>query len=143
MSAVFRLSLDALQPSQLYISRAKLARVRGWWRPPRAKTLPPLPVRRLHGRIIYTDGHTRAFAAYRAGVEAVPVVWDEDELDWDAYQICVDWCRAAGIHTIKDLEGRVIAPEAYKRLWLERCAAMQAALEKARRKGGEDYSGIS
>ena len=136
--------LARLQPSQLYISAAKLAHVLAWWQPPTLETLEPIPIKRLNGadgrlRVIYTDGHTRAFAAQRLGFAEVPVVWDEDELDWAAYQICVDWCLDVGIHTIADLEGRVIPPEQYERLWRDRCQAMQDELARQR----ADHKGIS
>jgi len=136
----FLYPLAQLQPSQLYISEAKLADVLAWWQPARLETLEPLPIKRLedapHGRnVIYTDGHTRAFAAYRLGFTEVPVVWDEDELDWEAYRICVTWCLDVGIHTVADLEGRVIAPEQYDVLWLDRCRVMQTELEIRRAEG--------
>jgi hypothetical protein len=129
---MFFMPLVAIQPSQLYISAQKLARLTAWWDPPRLAALTPIPVKRLNGRVIYTDGHTRAFAAYQRGFTEVPVVWDEDELDWEAYQICVDWCLENGIHTVMDLQDRVVAPEAYERLWIGRCHAMHKQLEQAR-----------
>jgi hypothetical protein len=128
MAEPFLLPLARIQPSQLYISTAKLARVVAAWDPPKLATILPVPVKRLDGRMIYTDGHTRAFAAYRRGFAEIPVVWDEDELDWEAYRICVDWCLAEGIRTVMDLEGRVIEPAAYEVLWHDRCRAMQEAL---------------
>ncbi|HOU12742.1 MAG TPA: hypothetical protein PKZ84_06470 [Anaerolineae bacterium] len=123
--------LTQLQPSQLYISEAKLAHVLAHW-PPRLEMLEPVPIKSLHGRVIYTDGHTRAFAAYRQGFTEIPVVWDEDELDWEAYQICVDWCLAEGIRTIADLAGRVITPEQYETLWHDRCRVMQETLAQTK-----------
>jgi hypothetical protein len=126
---MFLMPLDQIQPSQLYISAQKLAQVMVWWEPPRLVTLTPVPIKRLNGRVIYTDGHTRAFAAYQRGFTKVPVVWDEDELDWEAYQICVDWCLEVGIHTVIDLQRRVIPPETYERLWLGRCRRMHDRLE--------------
>ncbi len=125
---VFLYPLAQLQPSQLYISEMKLARVWAQWQPPTLEALEPVPVKRLNGRAIYTDGHTRAFAAHRLGFTEVPAVWDEDELDWEAYQICVDWCLDVGIRTIADLAGRVVPPEQYEALWHARCQVMQDAL---------------
>ncbi|MBN2007704.1 MAG: hypothetical protein JXA21_30450 [Anaerolineae bacterium] len=130
----FLYPLAQLQPSQLYISEAKLADVLSWWQPASLETLEPLPIKRLEDvspphNIIYTDGHTRALAAYRLGFAEVPVVWDEDELDWEAYRICVEWCLDVGIRTVADLEGRVVTPEQYDVLWLDRCRVMQAELE--------------
>ncbi len=126
------LPLHTLQPSQLYISAAKLATIESAWQPPRLETLTPIPIKALHGRIIYTDGHTRAFAAWRAGFSEIPVIWDEDDLDWEAYQICVEWCLEAGIRTVMDLAGRVLPHAEYEGLWHERCRVMQAGLEKER-----------
>ncbi|MBN1876989.1 MAG: hypothetical protein JXA33_22395 [Anaerolineae bacterium] len=120
--------LAEIQPSQLYISLEKLAQVQAWWQPPRLETLTPVPIKQLNGRIIYTDGHTRAFAAYWQGLAEIPVFWDTDELDWEAYQICVEWCLEAQIHTVMDLEGRLLSPSAYERLWRDRCRAMQTTL---------------
>jgi hypothetical protein len=129
---MFLMPLDQLQPSQLYISTQKLAQVMAWWDPPHLATLTPVPIKRLNGRVIYTDGHTRAFAAYQRGFTEVPVFWDEDELDWEAYQICVDWCLEAGIFTVMDLKDRIISPEAYEHLWIGRCRVMHEQLEQAR-----------
>jgi len=131
-SNVFLYPLAHLQPSQLYISEAKLAYVLAQWQPPTLEVLEPIPIKRLNGRVIYTDGHTRAFAAHRSGFTEIQVVWDEDELDWEAYQICVDWCRDVSIRTIADMEGRVIPPEQYEALWHDRCQAMQDALAERR-----------
>ncbi len=130
--SVFLMPLDQIQPSQLYISAQKLAQVMTWWDRQCLATLPPVPVKRLNGRVVYTDGHTRAFAAYQQGFVKVPVVWDEDELDGEAYQICVDWCVDAGIYTVMDLKDRVIPPEAYELLWIGRCRVMHKQLAQAR-----------
>jgi hypothetical protein len=132
MTDVFRLALNEIQPSQLYLNRAKLARVDAAWRPRSLDTLPPVPVTCLDGRIVYTDGHHRAFAAYCSGFEELRVFWDEDlqaSIDWEAYRICVLWCRDAGIFTIHALAGRVLSMEEYTTCWLDRCARMHAALE--------------
>lgn len=126
------LPLSALQPSQLYISVAKLTAVEAQWRPPLLETLEPIPIKALDGRLVLTDGHTRAYAAFRHGFTEVPIVWDEDALDWDAYRICVAWCLEAGITTVMDLAGRLLAAEDYEVLWHERCRVMQATLAARR-----------
>jgi hypothetical protein len=132
MSEIFRLALDEIQPSQLYLNREKLAHVNASWRPRTLEQLSPVPVKCLDGQIIYTDGHHRAFAAHRIGFYELRVVWDEDEMDWDAYRICVAWCRDVGVYTIHDLEARVVSTEEYAVCWLERCRTMQNALEAER-----------
>ncbi|MGV8983393.1 hypothetical protein [Clostridium sp.] len=54
--------------------------------------------------------------------------WDEDELSWNAYQICVDWCNTEGINSIEDLKDRVIEPNEYEILWYDRCRNMHNQL---------------
>ena len=76
------LKLSDIHPSQFYISLEKLRQVEKWFRPDDLSHFEPVPVKYLNGRIIFTDGHTRAFAAYRKGLAKIPLVWDEDELDW-------------------------------------------------------------
>ena len=130
MCKPLRLSLASIQPSQLYVSEAKLAAVEVWWDDADLDALTPIPVVELDGVIVASDGHTRAFAAHRAGYDAVPIVWDTDELDWEAYRICVNWCRGAGVRSVADLEGRVLPAEDYEVLWLDRCRVMHARLRE-------------
>ena len=131
---VFLMPLEAVQPSQLYISQEKRITLQDLIDFTDLSAIPPIPVRILGNEIVMTDGHTRAFGAYLAGQEKLPVNWDQDELDWEAYQICVDWCHEEGIHLIGDLEGRLITPEDYERLWYQRCREMQSKLADERKK---------
>ncbi len=119
------LPISRLQPSQLYIHEDKLRLVREAGRP-----LDPIPIKQLGPWLVMTDGHTRAFAAWSGGQETAAVVWDEDDLDWEAYEICVRWCHEENIRTIRDLHDRVVDAETYRRLWLDRCAQMHRELEK-------------
>jgi len=132
-SQVIYVELDRLQPSQLYISQEKLSAVQGATDFSRPEGIRPIPVKELGGLQVMTDGHTRAFAAYLAGLKDVPTYVDPDDLDWEAYQICVDWCQAEGIHSVADLADRVVYAEDYERLWYDRCRAMQADLAEKRR----------
>ena len=125
-------SLRDLQPSQLYVSREKLATVLASWPDRSPATLGPLPVKRHADRLVLTDGHTRALAAHRAGLAAVLVVDDEDALDDEAYEICVRWCLEAGIESVADLDAHVVSPEDYERLWLDRCRALHRELAARR-----------
>jgi hypothetical protein len=127
------MSLLDIQPSQLYISAPKLRQVQAWLRLDDMGCFEPVPIKELNGKIIFTDGHTRAFALYKLGANDIPVYWDTDDLDWEAYQICVDWCIAAGIRSVADLENRIIGAKLYVQLWHRRCAAMQAELAQQRR----------
>ena len=134
MTSEFVTTLTEIQPSQLFISSERLSRVREGSDPLKTQALQAIPVKRLGDRVVFTDGHTRAFAAHEAGLSEVRVFWDEDELDWEAYEICVRWCQEAGIHTIADLRDKVVSSEEYDILWLKRCEEMHQWLEGRRGK---------
>ena len=73
-----------LQPSQFYLSEKKIVACREWMQSIGVKDkFSPLPIKQIGHRIFLTDGHTRANLAYQTGWERVPVIWDEDELDWE------------------------------------------------------------
>ncbi len=63
----------------------------------------------------------------------VPVYWEDEELDWEEYEICVGWCLEEGIYTIADLKNRVVSHQEYRKLWYGRCARMQKELETKRK----------
>jgi hypothetical protein len=128
----FAVPLDRLQPSQLYINAAKLRSVQKQLGASGVAAPLPLPVIRLGKDLVLTDGHTRAFAVWLDGVRRLCVAWDADELDLEAYEICVDWCMQQGIRTIPNLRDRVVDPGAYQSLWLDRCAAMHRILATQR-----------
>jgi len=109
-----------IQPSQLYINEEKLKYIRQRYAG-HSETIPPIPIKKIDKDIILTDGHTRAFAAYQAGIEKIKVCWDSDELDWYSYKICVNWCKEEGINSIADLEGRIVKPSDFDILWIKRC----------------------
>ena len=113
-----------LQPSQLYISEGKLRLVREWFDPENHGHFDPIPVKRLNDRIVMTDGHTRAVAAHFAGWDAVPVYWDEDELDMRAYAMNVRWCDEEGVHKPINLAKRIVSHKEYEHLWRKRCMEM-------------------
>lgn len=138
MNNVFKKSLKDIQPSQLYVSKEKFFEVLNIHKEPDINLLKPIPIVKLNDEIIYTDGHTRALVAFLKGMDEVRVFWDEDELDWEAYTICVEWCKKENIYTISDLKNRIIPHMNYETLWLKLCREMQKKLADRRKK----YSGI-
>ena len=127
------MKIDEIQPSQLFISSEKLSQVMRSFDQAKHESIEPIPVKKLGDQVVFVDGHTRAFAAFQHGLSEIPVYWEEDELDWDAYEICVEWCKKEGIHTIADLKGRLVSHKEYEILWYKRCEKMHKSLE-ARRK---------
>ncbi|MEM0172843.1 ParB/Srx family N-terminal domain-containing protein [Thermofilum sp.] len=132
MAKIFRMSLKDIQPSQLYISFKKLCEVMKRFNPSDPGSIEPIPIKKLGDDIIFVDGHTRAFAAFLCGISEVPVYWEDEELDWEAYEICVEWCKKEGIREISDLKNRVVPQRDYEILWYKRCEDMQRDLEKKR-----------
>jgi hypothetical protein len=96
----------------------------------------PIPVKKLEDQIIFVDGHTRALAALLLGLSEIPVYYwknEDEELDWDEYKVCIEWCKEEGIHQISDLKNRIVSHEDYQILWLDRCKKMQQDLEAKRK----------
>lgn len=121
----FEMEISALTPSQLYISQEKLERVREWFREKGDLVkMDPIPVRNLAGRLLMTDGHTRAAAAFLHGVTSLPCVWDEDDMDWAAYAADISMCAGEGVTSVEKLASRIVSAQDYKHLWEERCDAL-------------------
>ncbi|MFX0007260.1 MAG: ParB/Srx family N-terminal domain-containing protein [Candidatus Hermodarchaeota archaeon] len=127
------MKFNDIQPSQLYISKKKLTKIKKKFNLTDISTLEAIPIKKLGNEIFYTDGHTRAFAAYQAGFKEIPVVWEDEELDWEMYEICIKWCKDAGIYTIADLSDRIIDQKEYKFLWYKRCDELHKKLTSIRK----------
>jgi hypothetical protein len=132
MAPTFQLRIDQIQLSQLYISSAKLASVMRVFEEGNENILEPIPIKEIDGRLVATDGHTRLLAWFLNGHEEVDCEWEDTEMDWDAYRVCMQWCEEEKIQTVADLANRIISPEDYEVRWLERCRIMQEDLEMKR-----------
>jgi RimJ/RimL family protein N-acetyltransferase len=118
---IFELPLKEVQPTQLYISKGKLKLIKAWFHPSDKTAMDPIPIKQLNGKIIMTDGHTRATLAALSKWDTIPVYWDTDELDMAAYATNVTWCEEEAIHSPYDLIGRIVSHTEYERLWRKRC----------------------
>ncbi|MFX0108597.1 MAG: hypothetical protein ACFE7R_09955 [Candidatus Hodarchaeota archaeon] len=133
MGEIFKLYLHEIQPSQLYISRVKLDAVINARKLGNPDAFEPIPVKEIDGEIVSTDGHTRGIAWLLEGYEEVEVEWETFDLDWEAYAICIQWCKDEGITSIPDLKNRIIEHSEYEVLWYERCRIMQEELASERK----------
>ena len=131
----FTMQLKEIQPSQLYISEVKLKKVRTFLEVEAPRSIDPIPVKRIGDTTFFTDGHTRALALMEQGLEEIEVYWDQDNLDWLQYLICVSWCEEAKIRKIADLRHRVVDHSTYRRLWHKRCDTMQKEAEEGHYQG--------
>ena len=134
MTETFMMKLNEIHPSQLYISSEKLSEVMKTFDPNKPKSIEPIPIKKLGNKIIFVDGHTRAFAAFLHNLSEVLVYWEDEELDWDAYEICVGWCKKEEMHMIANLKCRVVSQKDYEILWYRRCEKMQQDLETKRKR---------
>lgn len=113
--------------SQLYLNKKKLDNICKWFCPEDSEQYPPLPVHEFgDGRYTLTDGHSRAYAAYKAGVALIPVAYDTDEIVVSdigllQYRNDIEWCKRHKIFTVADFENRIVSDGQYKKLWIERC----------------------
>jgi hypothetical protein len=134
MVDIFVVKLDQIQPCKLYVDSEKLSNVLKNYDRFKPDLLEPLPVKKLGDEVVLTDGHTIALAAYLRGISEVRAYWDDAEADWEAYQICVDWCKKEGVHSVADLKDRVVSAKDYDLLWSKRCEEMVRGLEAKRAK---------
>ena len=123
------LDLKDLQPSQFYISKNKIKEIEKWFKED-LSNFDPIPVKLLDGRLVMTDGHTRAIVAIMHGIDKVKVVEDNDDLSWDMYRKCVEECIKRGITTPYNLTDRIVDEDAYHKLWDKWCDNMQEEFKK-------------
>lgn len=121
------INIDLLGLSQLYLSSDKIASVTEWFDPQCMDHFHPLPVHDFGDKIYtLTDGHTRAYVAFKNGVSVLPVVYDNDDIITNQvgrmqYKADIDWCKRFNLSHIRDLENRILSKSAYQKLWIERC----------------------
>lgn len=124
-SKTFMLEISKLTPSQLYISEEKLQNVRKWFHGDIYEIESPIEIKKLAGRLLMMDGHTRTVAAWLAGVREVPCIWESGEWDWAAYASTITMCAEEGITSVEELSKRIVSAEDYQHLWIDRCDALK------------------
>ena len=125
-SNVFYKDVLSLGVTQIYLSSRKIDAVLQWFHPVNMDTYPPLPVFDFGDGLRLTDGHTRAYVAYRMGVKTLPVSIEQDEIVTGAlgqklYRADIEWAKRHGVGSVADLEGRVLSEPMYDVLWRRRC----------------------
>ncbi|TFG21424.1 MAG: hypothetical protein EU530_00280 [Promethearchaeota archaeon] len=133
MVEIFQVEITSIHPSQLYISKQKLQDIQNSLNPEYPSIKDPIPIKELNGKTIFVDGHTRAVALHLYGQKTMPVYWEYEELDWEMYEICVQWCADAGIHSVVELASRIVSHEEYKIVWYKRCDDLHSSLHQSRK----------
>lgn len=121
----FRVRIDQLQPSQPYLSKARLENIMR----NTAFLLRPVAVRELNGRLCAIDGHERLMALHNLGRAEVDVYIDDSERDGKIWKKCVEICMKEGISSILDLENRFVSPSGFRQLWIEKKRELKKEVE--------------
>lgn len=122
-----QMNIAMLGLSQIYLCADKIASILKWFDPQHMDVFQPLPVHDFgNNRYTLTDGHTRAFVAYKNGISALPVVYDYDDIVTNAvgqmlYKEDIQWCERFRLYHVKDLENRIVNKIQYQKLWEDRC----------------------
>lgn len=119
-----------IQPTQFYICEEKLKNIKKWLNPQDLSNFQPVPIIILNGKPSFTDGHTRALAAHSAGLLKIPLVWDKDELDLNAYSFYARECQKRQIYNINHLTCRILPQKEYKQLWNGWCDKVNEKFKK-------------
>lgn len=113
--------------SQIYLNENKIKAIEKWFNPDDMSAFQPLTVHDYgNGRYTLTDGHSRAYVAYKHGLSEVPIVYDNDdivagEMGQKLYRADIEWCDRFRIENISHLENRILTGGEYQRLWMGRC----------------------
>ena len=113
--------------SQIYLNADKLDAIERWFDPADLSNMEPLTVHDFgNGRYTLTDGHSRAYVAYKNGICHVPIVYDNDEivvnkLGQSLYRMDIEWCERFHLENIRDLDNRILNNDDYNQLWVVRC----------------------
>ena len=113
--------------SQIYLNEEKIKAIEKWFNPDDMSGFEPLPVRYFgDGRYTLTDGHSRAYVAYRHGLTRIPVVYDYDDMvsgetGQMLYRADIEWCGRFCLKNISCLGKRILTSGKYQKLWIERC----------------------
>ncbi|MGB4660375.1 MAG: hypothetical protein WBI07_14455 [Mobilitalea sp.] len=127
---IFKVDILSLGISQIYLNKRKIKSIGKWFNIDEFDKYDPLPVYDFgNGRLTLTDGHTRAYIAYKLGISELWVAIDKDELITDKmgqaiYKNSILWCDRFHLKTIPNLENRIISNEEYQILWEQRCERM-------------------
>lgn len=113
--------------SQIYLNADKVKAIETWFDPNNLSNMEPLTVHDFgNGRYTLTDGHSRAYVAYKNGICHVPIVYDNDEivvnkLGQSLYRMDIEWCERFHLENIRDLDHRILNNDDYNQLWVVRC----------------------
>lgn len=112
----FFVRLDQLQPSQPFLSQARLDNILR----NTAFILRPVHVRELFGRYCLIEGHERCFALLSAGHSNVEAYVESNDAEFALFKKCVEITIDSGVATVGDFSERILPPAQFRQLWVQR-----------------------
>lgn len=134
--------------SQIYLNADRILAIEKWFVPDDMSIFEPLPVHDFgNGKYTLTDGHSRAYVAYKNGITHIPIVYDLDDIvvgekGQMLYRADIEWCKRFHIENISHLEKRILTGEQYQKLWMERCDKSYYLLTQTTEKEREQLQSI-
>jgi len=144
-TGVINYPLLELGLSQIYLNEDKVKAIEKWFNPDDMSIFEPLPVHDYgNGKYTLTDGHSRAYVAYKCGLIQIPIIYDNDdmvagEIGQKLYGTDIEWCNRFQINNISNLESRILTNEEYQRLWIARCDKSYNLLIKISKENLEQF----
>lgn len=114
---VFKINIDEIVPEQLTVDEEKIKKALKWIKSPEDIVISCV---KINNKIVCIDGYTRLVAAYNKGFKYVYGYYEETD-DTEFYEVCLKWCEAEKITSIKDLSNRIVSPKEHEKLWINRC----------------------
>lgn len=109
---ILKIDILSLGISQININQRKIQEIESWFDITHTDSYSPLPVKDIgNGRYTLTDGHSRAYVAFKKGLKHIWVSLDKDEtvcneIGQKIYRTAIWWCDRFSLHSINDLEQR-------------------------------------
>jgi len=111
----FSVRIDQLQPSQTYISQARLDNISRY-----VQFLSrPVPVRKINGRLCLVEGHECCYALHSMGKTTIRAYLDTRPSPGEkCFKEMVKYTADSGVASVADFEDRILNPAEFRVLWL-------------------------
>lgn len=117
-----QIPLSKLVPSQFMVNKRLIQELRNTFN---EGSMDPVPVKKIDGEYVITDGHHRACVMDLLGFDKIPTIHEDEELNWEAYRINVKDCKERNVNTLKDLKKVQVSENIFKQEWVEYCNTVQ------------------
>ena len=115
---IILIEAEKLQPSQFYINEDKLVSLEKEFN---IDIFEPIPIKRLGQDMVMTDGHTRTIYLIQNGYQYIPIIEENDTLDWEAYTINANDCKERGVKSALDLLHCIVPNDFFQLNWDNYC----------------------